>query len=55
MRVDLQSGAVQPTSLVLDAGAGWIDVSPDGSRLAFTQGSDIREVRVLENVLSALN
>jgi Tol biopolymer transport system component len=55
LRIPIEGGAPEPTGVELDHHPwGGLDLSPDGSRLAFTSRKSYDEVWALDNVLSAL-
>jgi Tol biopolymer transport system component len=54
VRVAVEGGSVQATTLVSDSQPGHISVSADGSRLAFVKRASVTETKVLDNVMSAL-
>jgi hypothetical protein len=54
IRVDVDTGAVQPTTTAFDRRLGAIDLAPDGLRIAMVTRVYLSETKVLDNVLSAL-
>ena len=58
MRLPIEGGTPEFTGVELDGSLGvnprTIDLSPDGSRIAFTTTKRVQELWALDNVLSVL-